>query len=191
MLSLYLELGFDHLLDLNGYDHILYLVTLCAIYSIKDWKKVLFLATAFTIGHSITLALNAYQVVSISSSWIETLIPVTIIMTAIYNLTLQSQDKSQSSLGYALAVGFGLIHGMGISNFLKTMMTPGESLIVPLLGFNIGVELAQIIVVIISLVVSYLLIDKIGIAQKKWMRFVSITSILICLYLLYNMHYSS
>ena len=191
MLSLYLELGFDHLLDLNGYDHILYLVTLCAIYSIKDWKKVLFLATAFTIGHSITLALNAYNIVSISSTWIETLIPITIILTAIYNLTLQSQATSKSSLGYVLAIGFGLIHGMGISNFLKTMMSPGESLITPLLGFNIGVELAQIVVVILSLIISYLLVDKLGVPQKKWMRFVSIASILICLYLLYNMHYSS
>ena len=191
MLSLYLELGFDHLLDLNGYDHILYLVTLCSIYSIKDLKKVLFLATAFTIGHSITLALNAYNIVSISSTWIETLIPITIILTAIYNLTLQSQATSKSSLGYVLAIGFGLIHGMGISNFLKTMMSPGESLITPLLGFNIGVELAQIVVVILSLIISYLLVDKLGVPQKKWMRFVSIASILICLYLLYNMHYSS
>lgn len=191
MLSLYLELGFKHLLDLDGYDHILYLVTLCAIYSIKDWKKVLFLATAFTIGHSITLALNAYDVLSFSSDWIETLIPVTIILTAIYNLIVGSQSKTNSSIGYVLAIGFGLIHGMGISNFLKTMMSPGESLITPLLGFNLGVELAQIVVVVISLVVSYILIDRLRIPQKKWMRFVSITSIIICLYLLFDMHYNS
>jgi len=191
MLSLYLELGFKHLLDLDGYDHILYLVTLCAIYSIKDWKKVLFLATAFTIGHSITLALNAYDVLSFSSDWIETLIPVTIILTAIYNLMVGNQSKTNASIGYVLAIGFGLIHGMGISNFLKTLMSPGESLITPLLGFNIGVELAQIVVVSISLVVSYLLIDKLRIPQKKWMQFVSIASTIICLYLLFEMHYNS
>ncbi len=190
MLSLYLELGYEHLLDLNGYDHILYLVTLCAIYSIKDWKKVLYLATAFTIGHSITLALNAYQLVSIPSTWIETLIPVTIILTALYNLLIEDDSQSKSSIGYFLATGFGLIHGMGISNFLKTMMSEGESLIIPLLGFNIGVELAQIVVVIISLIVSYILIDKLRIPQKRWMQIVSIFSIIVCIYLLYNMHYS-
>jgi len=86
MNTLWLELGFDHILDINGYDHILYLVTLCAIYHIRDWKKVLLLATAFTIGHSITLALNVFEAVSISKELIETLIPITIILTAIYNL---------------------------------------------------------------------------------------------------------
>lgn len=190
MLSLYLELGFEHLLDLDGYDHILYLVTLCAIYSIKDWKKVLYLATAFTIGHSITLALNAYDFVSIPSSWIETLIPVTIILTAVYNLIVANRQKSNAGVGYFLAIGFGLIHGMGISNFLKTMMSPDESLMAALLGFNIGVELAQIVVVVISLIVSYLLIDKLKLHQKYWMRFVSVASILVCLYLLFKMHFA-
>ena len=91
MISVWLQLGFEHILDLNGYDHILYLVTLCAIYSIKDWKKVIYLATAFTIGHSITLALNAFDVVTIPSDLIETLIPITIILTALYNLFVSSK----------------------------------------------------------------------------------------------------
>ena len=185
MISLWLQLGFEHILDLDGYDHILYLVTLCAIYSIRDWKKVLYLATAFTIGHSITLALNAFGVVTIPSDLIETLIPVTIILTALYNLFVDSEWEQKGAIGYILAIAFGLIHGMGISNFLKALMSPGDSLVMSLLGFNIGVELAQIVVVIISLIVSYLLIDKMKVSQIMWMRIVSVFSILVCLYLLF------
>lgn len=185
MISVWLQLGFEHILDLNGYDHILYLVTLCAIYSIREWKKVLYLATAFTIGHSITLALNAFNIVTIPSDLIETLIPVTIILTAIYNLLFDHKHPSKASLGYILAIVFGLIHGMGISNFLKALMSPGDSLVMSLLGFNIGVELAQIVVVIISLLISYILIDKLKISQNLWMRVVSIFSIVVCFYLLF------
>lgn len=186
MNTLWLELGFDHILDINGYDHILYLVTLCAIYHIRDWKKVLLLATAFTIGHSITLALNVFEAVSISKELIETLIPITIILTAIYNLMIDQQPKTNSIIGYILAIGFGLIHGMGISNFLKSLMSPGDSLVMSLLGFNIGVELAQIIIVIASLVISYIAMHMLRISQSHWIRFVSIVSIAISLYIIFG-----
>jgi len=184
MLSLWLHLGFEHILDINGYDHILYLVTLCAIYNIKEWKKVLLLATAFTIGHSLTLALNVMGLVKISPNLIETLIPVTIILTALYNLAIDSKPETDTKIGYMLAVGFGLIHGLGISNFLKTMMSPGDSLVMSLLGFNIGVELAQIVVVIISLLVSYLVLSLLKIGRSTWIKIVSLASIAISTYIL-------
>ena len=185
MTSLWLQLGFDHILDINGYDHILYLITLCAIYSIKDWKKVLYLATAFTIGHSITLALNAFDIVKMPSDLIETLIPITIILTALYNLSVASRAANRdSNIGYMLAVLFGLIHGMGISNFLKTMMSPGDSLVMSLLGFNIGVELAQIVVVIGSLLLSYLALNVIRLSRGNWIKAVSLVSIAVSIYIL-------
>lgn len=184
MISIWLQLGFDHILDINGYDHILYLVTLCAIYSIRDWKKVLYLATAFTIGHSITLALNAFEVVTISSDLIETLIPITIILTAIYNLFVASKPKTQSSIGYVLAILFGLIHGMGISNFLKALMSPGDSLVWSLLGFNIGVELAQIVVVLFSLIISYIALNILKLKRSHWIKIVSLASIAVSMYIL-------
>lgn len=184
MISVWLQLGFEHILDLNGYDHILYLVTLCAIYSIKDWKKVIYLATAFTIGHSITLALNTFDVVTIPSDLIETLIPITIILTALYNLFVSSKPQSNNIVGYILALSFGLIHGMGISNFLKALMSPGDSLVLSLLGFNIGVELAQIVVVIISLILSYIALDKIKISRSNWIKIISLGSIAISIYIL-------
>ena len=184
MITLWLQLGFEHILDLDGYDHILYLVTLCAIYSIRDWKKVLYLATAFTIGHSVTLALNAFNVVTIPSDLIETLIPATIILTALYNLLIDSKPRTSVKVGYLLAIVFGLIHGMGISNFLKALMSPGDSLILSLLGFNIGVELAQIVVVMISLLVSYIALDRIKISRSNWIKTISLGSIAISIYIL-------
>ena len=184
MISVWLELGFEHILDLDGYDHILYLVTLCAIYSIRDWKKVLYLATAFTIGHSITLALNAFSIVSIPSDLIETLIPVTIILTALYNLFVDSRPQSNTKVGYILAMAFGLIHGMGISNFLKALMSPSDSLILSLLGFNIGVELAQIVVVLISLIFSYLVLNILKVNRSNWIKTISLGSIAISIYIL-------
>jgi len=188
MISIWLQLGFEHILDLNGYDHILYLITLCAIYSIRDWKKVLYLATAFTMGHSITLALNAFDIVSIPSFLIETLIPVTIILTALYNLVTDSKTKTKTktneTVGYFLAITFGLIHGMGISNFLKALMSPGDSLIMSLLGFNIGVELAQIVVVLISLAISYIALNILKVNKSNWIKTISLISILISIYIL-------
>ena len=184
MISIWLQLGFEHILDLNGYDHILYLITLCAIYSIRDWKKVLYLATAFTMGHSITLALNAFDIVSIPSVLIETLIPVTIILTALYNLLIDSKTKTNETVGYFLAITFGLIHGMGISNFLKALMSPGDSLIMSLLGFNIGVELAQIVVVLISLAISYIALNMLKVNKSNWIKTISLISIVISIYIL-------
>ena len=184
MISIWLQLGFEHILDLNGYDHILYLITLCAIYSIRDWKKVLYLATAFTMGHSITLALNAFDIVSIPSVLIETLIPVTIILTALYNLLTDSKNKTNETVGYFLAITFGLIHGMGISNFLKALMSPGDSLIMSLLGFNIGVELAQIVVVLISLAISYIALNILKVNKSNWIKTISLISIVISIYIL-------
>lgn len=186
MISLWLELGFQHILDLDGYDHILYLITLCAIYSLKDWKKVLYLATAFTIGHSITLALNALDIISFPSKLIEALIPITIICTAIYNLIVDAQPNTKASFGYLLAIGFGLIHGMGISNFLKALMSPSDSLTLSLLGFNLGVELAQIVIVIFSLLVSYIALDIIRIKRSNWIKAISLLSIIISLNILYQ-----
>ena len=160
MIGAYTELGFDHILDPQGYDHILFVVALCAIYLIQDWKKVLILVTAFTIGHSLTLALSSLKIVNISASLVEKLIPITIILTCIYNIwkartnlpSKQSTVREEKVMAnYVLALGFGLIHGLGFSNFFKAMLGRDESIVMPLLSFNIGVELGQIVIVLASL----------------------------------------
>ncbi|MCY4573815.1 MAG: HupE/UreJ family protein [Gemmatimonadetes bacterium] len=160
MFAVYLELGFEHLLDLRGYDHILFLAGLCAAYSLPRWRELLVLVTAFTIGHSVSLALATLRLVSVNSSLVEFLIPVTIVATALTNLAgLRREGRAgpprEGSAGhrvaarplrYALALGFGLIHGLGFSNFLRIALGDERNLFVPLLSFNIGLELAQIVV---------------------------------------------
>ena len=193
MIGAYTELGFDHILDPQGYDHILFVVALCAIYLIQDWKKILVLVTAFTIGHSLTLALSSLKIVNISASLVETLIPVTIILTCIYNIwkaqslpeisasnnnqdyldqdtsSIQTSPREESVMAnYVLALGFGLIHGLGFSNFFKAMLGRDESIVMPLLSFNIGVELGQVIIVLATLLISYVLVNLIGLKRKYY-----------------------
>ena len=150
--TVYLRLGFEHLLDLQGYDHILFLAVLCAAYSLPRWRELLVLVTAFTIGHSVSLAVATLRLVRVDTGLVEFLIPVTIVATAVTNLVgLKREDPTQHRvaarpLRYALALAFGIIHGLGFSNFLRLALGEERSLFVPLLSFNIGLELAQIVV---------------------------------------------
>ena len=181
MFRTYLELGFDHISDINAYDHILFLVALCAIYQLKEWKKILVLVTAFTIGHSITLALAALDVVSFPKDLIEFLIPVTILITSLYNVFTKSLNTSTTTFNqrlnirYLFALFFGLIHGMGFSNYLKVMLMPGQEneLISQLLAFNIGVELGQLLIVAVIMGVAYLVLGLFKAKQRDWTLFIS------------------
>jgi hypothetical protein len=184
MFEMYLKLGFDHILDLQAYDHILFVLTLNAVYSVKEWKKVLILVTAFTIGHSLTLALSVLKIVTIPVDLIETLIPITIILTALYNLFYREKESSSSRILYGLALFFGLIHGLGFSNYLNALLGSEESILIPLLGFNIGVEFGQLIVVAIGLLLSYILLEVVGLKAKYWNNFISILAIIVSIYLL-------
>jgi len=150
----FLKLGITHILDINGVDHILFLVGLSVIYTIKDWKTVVWLATAFTLGHSITLALSAIDVIKVDSNIIEILIALSIFLVAIFNIILpHSTERLSLRWRYISAGIFGLIHGIGFSNFFSIMLS-GDSLTIPLLGFNIGVEIAQVLIVGAVLILS-------------------------------------
>src|SRR5690606_22255662 len=122
--QLYFGLGKDHILDPNGYDHILFVIALCIVYTLREWKKVLILVTAFTVGHSVTLALATLEVISVNASLIEFLIPVTIFITAASNIfrTQEGATVRAMQLNYAYAMIFGLIHGMGFSNYLRSIL---------------------------------------------------------------------
>ncbi|MFK7808193.1 MAG: HupE/UreJ family protein [Saprospiraceae bacterium] len=174
--SFYLNFGFDHILDMDALDHIAFLVALCAIYNFRQWKTLLVLVTAFTIGHSITLGLAATDTLRFKKEWIEFLIPVTILLTALHNVFRKGAIESASAKdNYLLALGFGFIHGMGFSNTLKSMLMPGEEsqFIQQLLAFNIGVELGQLIIVGIILAITYLALDIFKVKQRDWNLFVS------------------
>ena len=171
---LYFQLGRDHIADWKGYDHILFVTALCLRYLLKDWKKVLILVTAFTIGHSITLALSVLNYVTVSAKWIEFLIPVTIVVTAISNIWQKEfQFKTRFPLIYFFALFFGLIHGLGFSNYLKSLLGKTTSIVSELLAFNLGLEFGQILIVLIVLVISWLCITILKFSRREYLLFLS------------------
>jgi hypothetical protein len=173
---LYFDVGRDHILDYaNGYDHILFVIALCAIYTLRDWKQVLILVTAFTIGHSITLALATLNIIHVKSEWIEFLIPLTIFITAFSNLFKKedSYHEARIQLNYAFALFFGLIHGMGFSNYLRAILGKSESILTPLFAFNVGLEFGQIIIVVIFLSSCFIFVDLFGVSRRDWKLVIS------------------
>lgn len=173
--ELYLKLGIDHIADFQGYDHILFILSLTIIYPIRLWRKVLILITAFTIGHSLTLVLATLNLIRISTAWIEFLIPVTIFLTALLNTLQKSEKIPQKShqIKYAAALFFGLIHGLGFSNYLRSLLAAEESMVKPLFAFNIGIEIGQIIIVLITTGISLLLVDILGVKRREWNLIIS------------------
>jgi hypothetical protein len=175
----YLQLGFNHITDSLGYDHILFIMALCTVYTLIDWKKVIVLVTAFTIGHSITLALATLGMVRVNPDWIELLIPVTIIITASLNFfykvqkaSLEQREKA-SNIRYPLALFFGLIHGLGFSNYLRSLLGKEADIVNPLLGFNIGLELGQLIIVFIILSIAFVMIELLRVQRISWIHILS------------------
>ena len=169
--AVYLRLGFDHITAVGAWDHILFVVALSTGYGLAHWRRLLVLVTAFTVGHSVTLALATLRLVSISSTLVEILIPLTILATALFNLaetrwgaapagghlgasTLDVPDRAQK-VKYAMALFFGLIHGLGFSTALRAMLGDEESIALPLFSFNVGLEVGQIGILSASLLVTW------------------------------------
>lgn len=167
---MYFQLGYRHIIDVNGYDHILFIIALCAIYQLQDWKKILILVTAFTIGHSVTLALSTLQIINFRSDIIEFLIPVTIFITALTNLFRKNSivNPSRFSTNYFYALIFGLIHGLGFSNYLKSLLGKENSIFTPLLSFNLGLEIGQLIIVAFFMVISFVFVGLFNVARRDW-----------------------
>ena len=169
----YLQLGWEHIISSDALDHQLFILALVAIFSFKDLKKVLILVTAFTIGHSVTLALSAFDIIRFPSNWIEFLIPCTIVFTALDNLIFSKNVEKLIKLNYFLALFFGLIHGMGFANSVRMMLAQEQSITIPLFGFNVGLEIGQIAVVIIVLSIFYLFSTFLKLQKKHWILLVS------------------
>ena len=174
----YLSLGFSHIIALSGRDHILFIIALCAIYEVADWKKILLLVTAFTLGHSITLALATLNVIRYNKDLIELLIPVTIVFTCVLNVNidpkqLNGRNNKAILMRYPIAMVFGLIHGMGFSSFLKSMLGKDQGIIIQLLAFNIGLEFGQILIVSAILFFSLLCLDILKVKRNSWILITS------------------
>ncbi|MEO7175595.1 MAG: HupE/UreJ family protein [Saprospiraceae bacterium] len=149
LFKLYLSLGIDHILDIQGYDHLLFLLALCSIFAFKDWKKLALLVTAFTIGHTLTLAITLFGLFNISSYLVEILIPTTIALTSLLNLRslYKGTTKKTNIRHYWIALLFGLIHGCGFSTYLKAILGDSPEILASLFSFNLGIEIAQLLIV--------------------------------------------
>lgn len=170
---IYFKTGWEHIISTGAFDHLLFIAVLSAIYQAKHWKPLLILVTAFTIGHSLTLALSVYDIFRLKAAWVEFLIPLTIVLTAIYNFWQAGELKKGTGFNYLLALGFGLIHGMGFANTIRFMLAETEGIFVPLLSFNIGLEAGQIVVLALLLLLNYIFISKMCVPQKYWAFLVS------------------
>ncbi|WP_339888701.1 HupE/UreJ family protein [uncultured Flavobacterium sp.] len=169
---LYFKVGINHVLDINAYDHVLFLIALMIPYAFKDWKRVLLLVSLFTIGHTMSLILSVYSVIYVNPNVIEFLIPITIIITAFY--TLFSAGKNSKGNGNLSFMGvttlfFGIIHGLGFSNYFKSIL-PGNASdkLIPSLEFALGIEAAQLIVVFAVLILAYIVQTFFRFSKKDW-----------------------
>ncbi len=177
-ITFYFKEGWHHIISLDALDHQLFILALCAIYLLKDWKKVLVLITAFTIGHSLTLALSVFDVLRINSNWVEFLIPCTIIGTAIFNFFQIDFAKKNLKLHYFLALFFGFIHGLGFANTIRFMIAKDQTIGWSLFGFNVGLEVGQIFVVAFILILSFLFVNVFKLKQRCWAIGVSCVALL-------------
>lgn len=182
----YLHLGWEHIISWDALDHQLFILVLISVYLYRDWKKILILITAFTIGHSITLALSVLDIFRLPSNLVELLIPVTILLTAVDNILLRKDQKKLMRINYMLALIFGLIHGMGFANLARMTMAAEQNILVPLLGFNLGLELGQITVVLLALAVLYFLMRYLKLHQKYWILTISLLAVLLSFQMIFD-----
>ncbi len=172
---LYTRLGLFHVLDLKAYDHILFLTVLAVIYVFSDWKKVLWLITFFTFGHTFTLALSAYNILHVKMSIVEFLIPVTIMLTALANIFFSNKmvTKTESNINLIFAFFFGLIHGLGFSSYFKILVDRNDAKLFPLLEFALGIEMAQVVIVILVLLTGFIFQRIFNVKRRDWILVIS------------------
>lgn len=168
---IYFQIGLKHVLDINAYDHVLFLIALTVPYLFKDWKRIFILVSIFTIGHTLALILSVYGIVTIKVNLVEFLIPITILITALYHLFTAGKTSKNDSINlvFFITLFFGIIHGLGFSNYFKTILggSPTSKLI-PLGEFALGIEAAQLIVVFVVLVISYIVQTVFRFSKRDW-----------------------
>jgi hypothetical protein len=171
--SFYFNIGWEHIITIEALDHIFFIMALAAIYLLKDWRQVLILVTAFTVGHSITLALSTLQIVEVPSSWVEFLIPCTIVLTALSNLFQKTFTPKSIRLNYFLALFFGLVHGLAFANTLRMVIASDQSFAWSMFSFSVGLELGQIVIVVLILLLAQIIVGFLKIARRDWVIFLS------------------
>lgn len=172
-LKFYTEFGLTHVLDVNAYDHVLFFVVLTISYGFKDWKKALWLITFFTIGHTLTLTLSSYHFLYVKMDIVEFLIPLTILLTGLYNITTSKKANRKITIGSFFAFVFGLIHGLGFSGAIRILIDDTEQKLLPILEFALGIEIAQIIVVLFVFLLSFIALNVLNIKKRDLILVVS------------------
>ena len=171
--TFYFSIGWGHIINLEALDHIFFIAALAAIYMLKDWRQVLILVTAFTVGHTITLILSTRRIVEVNETWVEFLIPCTIVVTALSNLFQKSFTSKAIRINYFLALFFGLIHGLAFANVLRMILAPEQSFALSMFSFSLGLESGQILIVFIILLLSQFFICVLKIQRLHWVIFLS------------------
>ncbi|GAA0872907.1 HupE/UreJ family protein [Gangjinia marincola] len=178
---IYFELGLSHVLDWNGYDHILFLIVLAAPFTFRDWKKALILVTLFTLGHTAALVLSIYEIIAVNASLVEFLIPATILATAVYNIITGGKTAANSKILWISTIFFGIIHGLGFSNYFRLIESGSSSKMLQLVSFALGIELAQVLIVISVIMLTFLMTSVIRFSEKEWVLIASSVVIGLCL----------
>jgi len=179
--SMYFGLGWDHIISWEALDHILFILALAVIYRFEDWRRVLILVTAFTIGHFLTLILSVTDVIRANSEWVEFLIPLTIVITALFNLFKPNLQSATNAFLYTLTLVFGLVHGLGYANAIRFLLVEEQSLGWSLFAFNLGLEIGQIIVVLAALILGELVLRYTPLQRQYWVVIVSSIVILVAM----------
>ena len=166
--------GWEHIVDINAYDHLLFVMTLCAAFKLTEWKQILIIITAFTIGHSGTLILSAFDIIPTNPKLIDLLIPFTIMLTAIANVINYDKKRkfSDAKIKYLIALVFGLIHGLAFASNFKFMLF-SEDILMPLFLFNIGIEAGQLFIVLLFMIALWFYSKVIKGEHSKWNLFIS------------------
>ncbi|PIA79162.1 HupE / UreJ protein [Gaetbulibacter sp. 4G1] len=167
--------GINHVLDINAYDHVLFLIVLTVPYVFKDWKRVLLLVSVFTLGHTLSLVLAAYNVVSVNGEVVEFLIPVTILIVALFNVFTAGKGAQKEKVGvlFLTTLFFGLVHGLGFAREFQMLVDDTDNKLVLLLEFALGIELAQVIIVFIVLFLSYVVQTIFRFTRRDWIMVIS------------------
>lgn len=171
---LYFKLGLTHVLDINAYDHILFLIALTVPYTFNHWKKILWLVTVFTIGHTLSLIMSTYGLIRVSATLVEFLIPATIFITALFNIfTAKRSGIEKFGPAFFVTLFFGIIHGLGFSSYFKGIIAGEENKLLPLLEFALGIETAQVIVVLVVLILGFILSTVFRFNRRDWILVIS------------------
>lgn len=168
---IYFNIGLKHVLDITAYDHVLFLLALTVPYDFKDWKRILLLVSLFTLGHTLALLLSVFEIVVIKATIVELLIPITILITALFNIFTSGKSAKKDNITFIafITIFFGIIHGLGFSNYFKSILSGGATdKLLPLLDFALGIETAQIIVVLVALILPFIVQTLFRFSKRDW-----------------------